>query len=152
MPKAVVLYYTRFGNTKQAAEAVCNGLRQGGIETECLDIKNVKPEDLTQYDVLVIGTPTHHEDATNEMLAFMDTLPQIKWTDKKAAVFDTRYENEKAGGLNTLEKHMKKLGIPIILAGLPVLLPKGDAWVPLHDGELKKCREFGEKIAQKISA
>ena len=152
MLKAVVLYYTRFGNTKQAAEAICTGLWRGGLETECLDIKNVKPEDLTQYDVLIIGTPTHHGGAAKEMLAFMDALTQIEWTDKKAAAFDTRYENEKTGGLNTLEEYMKKLGMHLIMAGLPALLPKGDAWGPLRDGELKKCREFGKKIAQKISA
>lgn len=152
MSKAVVLYYTRFGNTKQAAEAICSGLRRGAIETECLDIKNVKPEDLTQYEVLIIGTPTHYGDAAKEMLAFMDALTQIEWTDKKAAAFDTRYENEKTGGLKTLEKYMKKLGMHLIMSGLPVLLPKGDTWGPLRDGELKKCREFGEKIAQKIIA
>jgi flavodoxin len=152
MPKAVVLYYTRFGNTKQAAETISSGLRRGGIETECLDTKDAKLEDLTQYDAFIIGTPTHYGIAAKEILAFMDALTKIEFTNKKAAAFDTRYEDEKTGGLDTLEEYMKKLGMHLIVSGLPVLLPKGDAWGPLRDGELKKCLEFGEKIAEEISA
>jgi len=151
MPKAIVVYYTRFGNTRQAAEAICEGIKEGGLEAECKEIKDIKPEDLAQYDVILVGTPTHYGSMAEEMGKFVEALKEVELKGKRAAAFDTRYAGEKTGGLSELEKYMKKLGMEIILPGLAVLLPAGDAWGPLREGEITKCRKFGESIAQKIS-
>lgn len=151
MPKAVVVYYTRFGNTRQAAEAICEGIKEGGLDAECRETKDVKPEDLAQYDAILVGTPTHYGGMAEEIEKFVDALKEVELKGKKVAAFDTRYEGEKTGGLSELEKYMKKLGMEIILPGLAVLLPAGDAWGPLREGEIPKCREFGKSIAQKIS-
>jgi len=151
MPKAIVVYYTRFGNTRQAAEAICEGIKKGGLDADCREIKVIKPEDLTQYDVILVGTPTHYGSMAEDMGKFVDTLKEIELKGKRAAAFDTRYEGEKTGGLSELEKYMKKLGMEIILPGLAVLLPAGDAWGPLREGEITKCKKFGESVAQKIS-
>jgi flavodoxin len=152
--KAIVVYYTytRFENTRKAAEAIRNGIKEGGIEAvECKNIKDVKPEELTQYDVIVFGTPTHHEGVANKMRVFMESLRQVDLRGKNSAAFDTRYEGEKIGGLEELEKYMNEFGMNIIMQGLPVLLRAGEAWGPLRDSEPRKCKEFGKAIAQKIS-
>lgn len=151
MPKAIVVYYTRFGNTRQAAEAICEGIKEGGLDAECREIKDVKSEDLTQYDVILVGTPTHYGGIADEVGKFVDALKEVELKGKKAAAFDTRYEGEEKGGLSELENYMKKLGMEIILPGLAVLLPAGDAWGPLREGEIPKCKEFGKSIAQKMS-
>jgi len=151
MPKAIVVYYTRFGNTRQAAEAICEGIKEGGLDAECKEIKDIKPEDLAKYDVILVGTPTHYGAMAEDMGKFVDALKEVELKGKRAAAFDTRYEGEKTGGLSELEKYIKKLGMEIILPGLAVLLPAGDAWGPLREGEITKCRKFGESIAQKIS-
>jgi len=149
--RAIIVYYTRFGNTRQAAEAIYEGMKEGGMDAECKEIKDVKPEDLAQYDVILVGTPTHYGSIAEEMGKFVETLMEVELKGKKAAAFDTRYTGEKTGGLNELEKYMKKLGMEIILPGLAVLLPAGDAWGPLREGEITKCKKFGKTIAQKIS-
>lgn len=151
--KAIVVYYTRFGNTRKAAEAIRDGIKEGGLETvECKDVKDVKPEELAQYDVIVIGTPTHYGGVADKMRAFMGALKQVDLKGKNSAAFDTRYEGEKTGGSEELEKYMKEFGMNIILRGLPVLLRAGDAWGPLRDAEPRKCKEFGKAIAQKVSS
>jgi flavodoxin len=151
-PKAIVVYYTRFGNTRKAAEAICDGIKEGGIEVaECKDVKDVKPEELTQYNVFVFGTPTHHGGVADEMRAFMEALRKIDLKGKNSAAFDTRYGGEKIGGSEELEKYIKEFDMNITLRGLHVLLPAGDAWGPLRNGEQHKCKEFGKMIAQKIS-
>jgi len=149
--KAIVVYYTRFGNTRKAAEAISDGIREGGLEAViCKDVKDVKPEELAQYDVIIFGTPTHYGGLADKMLAFMESLRQVNLKGKNSAAFDTRYVGEKTGGLEELEKYMKEFGMNIMLRGLPVLLPAGDAWGPIRNGELRKCKEFGTSIAQKI--
>jgi len=149
--RALVVYYTRFGNTRQAAEAICEGIKEGGMDAECRETKDVKPEDLAQYDVILVGTPTHYGGMSEEIGKFVDALKDVELKGKGSAAFDTRYEGEITGGLNELEKCMKKLGMEIILPGLAVFLPAGDAWGPLREGEIKKCKKFGESIAQKVS-
>jgi len=150
--KAIVVYYTRFGNTGKAAEAIRDGIKEGGLEAaECKDVKDVKPEELAQYDIVIFGTPTHYGGVADKMRAFMEALKQVDLKGKNSAAFDTRYEGEKTGGSEELEKYMKEFGMNIIVRGLPVLLRAGDAWGPLRNGELRKCREFGKSIAQKIS-
>jgi flavodoxin len=152
MPKAIVVYYTRFGNTMKAAEAIRDGIKKGGLEAvECKDIKDVKPEELAQYDVIIFGTPTHQGGVADKMRAFMDSLRQVDLKGKNSAAFDTRYVGEKTGGSEELEKYMKEFGMNIIARGLPVLLRAGDTWGPLRDAEPRKCKEFGKAIAQKVS-
>ncbi len=151
-PKAIIVYYTRFGNTRKAAEAIRDGIKKGGLEAvECKDVKDVKPDELTQYDAIIFGTPTHHGSIADEMRAFMEALRQVNLQGKNSAAFDTRYVGEKTGGSEELEKYMKEFGMNIIVRGLPVLLRAGDAWGPLRDAEPRKCKEFGKIIAQKVS-
>jgi len=149
--RTIIVYYTRFGNTRQAAEAIREGIKEGGLDAECREIKDVKPEDLAQYDVILVGTPTHYGGMAEEIGKFFDASKEVEFKGKRTAAFDTRYEGEETGGLNELEKYMKKLGMEIILPGLAVLLPAGNAWGPLREGEITKCKKFGESIAQKIS-
>jgi len=150
LPKGLILFYTVYGNTEKAAQAICEGLKEGGVEAECRDMRKVKPEELAMYDILVFGSPTHMESIPNDVKTFMKRLRKQDVKGKRGAAFDTRYEDAKVGALKVLEDRMRELGITILRSGLPVLLPSWAAKGPLKEGELTKCKEVGRILAQAV--
>jgi len=150
VPSVLIVYYTLYGNTEKAAQAICEGLREGGLDCDCKKVKDVSPSDVEHYDVILFGAPTHAESIPEEMRKFMDSLKRAKLREKMGAAFDTRYEDAEVGALTTLEKYLKQFGMNLVSPGLPVLLPTGAAKGPLRKDELTKCREYGKSIAQKF--
>jgi NAD(P)H dehydrogenase (quinone) len=94
MAKVLVLYYSSYGHIEKMAEAVAEGARSAGAE---VDIRRVPetappevvaaahfktdsahpviegPEALTQYDAIIVGSPTRFGRMSGQMAAFWDT-------------------------------------------------------------------------------
>ena len=61
MTKALILYYSRTGNTEKMANAVAEGIKSSGkVEVEIN--YHVNPQDLSSYDAIIVGTPTYNHD------------------------------------------------------------------------------------------
>lgn len=68
MGKALIVYATRSGETKNIAELIAEGIRIGGAEAEVknsTDIKNAS--DLEGYDAYVFGSATYHGNMMQAM-------------------------------------------------------------------------------------
>lgn len=66
MPKILVLYYSRTGNTRLMAEAVEEGIKMvQGVEVDLRE--NARPEELADFDAIVVGVPTYHHDITRNL-------------------------------------------------------------------------------------
>ena len=93
MTKILVLYYSSYGHTAQMAEAVAEGIREGGAEAVIRHVPETAPEDvvksagfqkmeghtciggpdeLAEYDGIVVGSPTRYGRMTSQMAAFWD--------------------------------------------------------------------------------
>lgn len=71
MARALVVYSTRTGETKDIAELIAEGLRMQGLEVNVVNVTAVKKEaDLHGYDAYVFGSATYH----GEMMQGMKTL------------------------------------------------------------------------------
>ncbi len=71
MPKALIVYSTRTGQTKKIAELIAEGIRFGGVEAKVVSVHEIKKEsDLDGYDGYVFGSATYH----GEMMQGMKTL------------------------------------------------------------------------------
>jgi len=71
MAKALVVYCTRTGETKDIAELIAEGIRFQGAEATVVNVTNVKKEeDLDGYDAYVFGSATYH----GEMMQGMKTM------------------------------------------------------------------------------
>jgi flavorubredoxin len=72
MPKALIAYATRTGETESIAQLIGEGLRMSGIETVVADVKEIRKEsDLEGYDAYVFGAPTYHGDMLKAMKTFL---------------------------------------------------------------------------------
>ena len=153
MAKFIIVYSSWFGNTRKVALAIAKGINQNE-ENQVLvkEIKEVDPKDALGYDVVLIGSPNHMGGPTRSVKKFIDKLGNLDLKDKGGAVFDT-YVRENVHvnkAVRKMEKRIKQKipGMELIADGLSILV-KGVRG-PLAEGELAKCEEFGNKIANQL--
>ncbi len=59
MPKILIIYQSKTGNTKAMAEAVEKGVRKEGVEVTIKKIEDTHVDDLLAPDGIIIGSPTY---------------------------------------------------------------------------------------------
>jgi multimeric flavodoxin WrbA len=150
--KVFVLYDSKYGNTKLAAEKILEGIMESsGIETEISCVKVIDPGKLADYDAIVLGSPNHMGRPSQTMKKFIDRLAEQNLKAKSVAVFGTYAGKEREDrAVKQLENMAaKKLhrhilispGLSVRVSGIPG---------PIVEGELAKCLEYGKKIATQI--
>jgi len=155
--KVIVVYESKYGNTKLVAETIIEGMsRVEGIETVIKELKDVDLNKIAVYDAILIGSPNHYGGPTKEVKEFIDRLGKFHLNGKLFAVFDT-YLGKKSDYF--FEKAVKKM-VKIINEKIPALkqiapglsLKVQGMKGPIVEGELPKCKEFGKKIANQLIA
>lgn len=151
MPKVIVVYESKYGNTKLAAETIIEGMKEiSGIEAVLSEPKAVDQSKLADFDAIVIGSPTHIGSATWGIRKFIGKLGKLNLEGKTAAVFDCHASPEPGKAVGKMEKQMGKKapGLKLASPGLSIKVEgmKG----PIAEGELPKCKEFGLKIATQL--
>lgn len=94
MTKVLVLYYSSYGHVEQMADVIAAGAREGGAEVDIRRVAETAPPDvvasahfktdtthpviegpekLTEYDGIVVGSPTRYGRMASQMAAFWDT-------------------------------------------------------------------------------
>jgi len=138
--KVIVVYESKYGNTKRVAETIMEGIREvQGAETVLNELKEVDLSNIPEYDVILIGSPNHYGGPTKSVSEFIDKLEKLNLDGRHFAVFDTAGKkmekriNEKVPGLKQIAPRLS----------IAVQGSKG----PIMEGELPKCKEFGKKIA-----
>lgn len=143
MPKILVLYYSRTGNTGKMAKAVEEGAKATqGVEVELN--YHVQPEMLSNFDVIIVGIPTYHHDMTFDIKnLFEETAAKnIDLKGKIGAAFGSYGWSGEAPRL-ILEIMRNKFEMQVVE---PPLLIK---YTPDEIG-LEKCKELGRQIAEKL--
>lgn len=145
--RVFVIYDTKYGNTKLAAEKIAEGLREvDGTET------GINLNELANYDVLVIGGPNHIGKPSRTIMKFIDQLAKTGLKASRIAAFDKYFKHER-----NFEKAMRKMettiteklpNVSLLTPGLSVRVE--DVNGPVAEGELPKCIEFGKLIANQI--
>ena len=145
MPKILILYYSRTGNTQKMAEAVAEGAR--GIQGVDVELEYyATPEEMAGFDAVVVGIPTYHHDMTIDIKRLFEeaVVKGINLKDRIGAAFGSYGWSGEAPRL-VLEIMKNKFEMNVIEA--PLLIK----YAPDQAG-LEKCRQFGKKIAEKFMA
>jgi len=72
MAKAIVIYYSRSGNTKKMAQAIAEGISKEGEQADLKNVLETKPEELQKYDAILIGSPTYYGSMSAEIKKLLD--------------------------------------------------------------------------------
>ncbi len=148
MAKAIVVYESKYGNTKLVAETIIEGMKQvPGVEIVLNELKEVDPNRLDEFDAILIGSPNHIGRATKGIKKFIDKLGKLNLEGKQAAVFDTYLGGDFEKATKKLEKQISEKAPGLKLAVPGVSIKVGGVKGPIAEGELPKCKEFGVKLA-----
>ena len=153
MEKVFVVYDSKYGNTKLAAENILKGIRKvEGIETAIGNVKEIDIRKVADFDEILLGAPNHMSRPSRTMKKFVNRLAELDLKSKNLAVFGTY-----AGKIRTVDRAVKKLekmvekklpNLNLVSPGLSIRVSgiRG----PIVDGEIPKCVDFGKKLAGQL--
>ena len=151
--KIFVVYDTKYGNTKLAAEKIIEGIRKvQGVDVAIADVKEVNLEEVAKSDAVLIGSPNHVGKPARDIDAFIDKLSKLDLKTKWVSVFDTHMAADERAHAEMEKRISEKIsGLKLITPGLSIKVKSGLSMKgPIEEGELPKCVDFGEKIAAQI--
>jgi len=86
MTKILTVYGTRYGATASTSEEIANTLRQGGFEVRVADAKHEKIEDISEFDLVIVGSGIATGRWTSQAENFLERF-QKELATKKVALF-----------------------------------------------------------------
>lgn len=144
MPKILVVYYSRSGNTERMAKAVVEGAQSNPNIVVDLSY-HVEAEDLANYDALIFGTPTYHTQMPVDFKNLFEEIStkQINLKGKIGSAFGSFGWSGEApqAVIEILKKFEMQVIEPPIRAKY---LPDAKA--------LDSCRDLGKRVAQELSS
>ncbi len=157
--RTLIVYFSKFGNTKKLAEIVAEAMKGAG-GTRLISIDQLAASDFEGIDLVVMGTPTHGFTVPQEVRAVLDALPQGCLAGKSAAVFDTTV---RAWPLRRMRASPKLLDQLSRLGGKPVAPPETFyVWARnpqktgeidlLREGELERARQWAAGLLDQSKA
>ena len=151
MAKVIVVYESKYGNTKLVAETIIEGMKEvKGIEPVLSELKEVDLNKIPDYDAILVGSPNHFGGPTRGVKKFIDKLGKLNLKGKLVAVFDTYIKGDFEKAVRKMEKRIneKVPGLKLVAPGLSIKVQGMRG--PILEGEFHKCREFGNKIATQM--
>jgi flavodoxin I len=143
LPKILVLYYSRTGNTEKMAKAVVEGAKSvGNMEVELS--YHVDAEDLSRFDAILVGAPTYNHEMPLDMeRLFEDAAAKgISLKDKVGAAFGSYgWSGEAPKYLLEIMKNkfeMRMVEQPLLAKYAP------------DEKTLDKCRDLGRRVSETL--
>ena len=151
MPKGLVLYYSRSGNTKKMAEVIAEAMGEHGVPTDCKEVGTVSVDDFLAVDAIVIGSPTYYGHMAAPIVSLLDESNRVhrKLDGKVGAAFSS---SGNIGGGN--ETTIMNILHAFLIHGMIVQGdPKGDHYGPVSIGKpeeknFEDCRRMAARIAE----
>jgi flavorubredoxin len=144
MPKAIIIFETRKGNTELIAEAIQEGMKQSGVDVQLKRISEVNIAELADYTGIILGSPTYHKDMMQSMKTFLFKLEQSNLKGKVGAAFGAYgWSGEAVEMISDTMNH---------LLGMDMVIPKVKLVGTAEGIGRGYYKEFGQKITEKIKA
>lgn len=152
--KALIIYYTKTGHTKAAAEDVARGLEEKGVDVTIEEAVKADSAKVGEYDVFLVGSPTYgttmYKSAAKPVDKFMDKMKPDALSGCIAGAFSVNGAVGAEKVVAAIEKKLATYGAkvvspgPAVKAGAPLSLWKGPDASP---EDVSKCEEFGRRVA-----
>jgi flavorubredoxin len=151
LTKVLIVYESKYGNTKRAAEAIIEGMKQvKEMEITLASVKEVNLNKIADYHVILIGSPNHIGGPTRGVKGFIDKLSKLHLEGKMFGVFDTYMGRDFEKAVKKMEEKISKKA-PAMKRMVPGLSIKVQGLKgPILEEELQKCKVFGNKIAEQL--
>jgi flavodoxin len=147
--KALVVYDSVYGNTEKVARALAKGLEDGGVDVECARVVAVKFDELSGYDLLVVGSPVHAWSVSKPTKGFLERLKSVEGlSGKKAFALDTKMSRSRLAGSagRKIEGKLKSLGLTIARPHASAVVKGREG--PLEEGAEETFKQLGTELAK----
>lgn len=151
MARILVTYYSRTGNTKAMAEYIAQAAVAAGAEVIVKDVEQLNPEQLLEYDGIIIGSPTYYGLMAAPIKLLIDDSVKFhgELTGKVGGAFASA-ANIGGGNETTILSILQALLIHgMVIQGTA----SGDHYGPVSisspDERVRNlCQSFGRRIAE----
>ncbi len=156
--KTLIIYDSLYGNTQKIAEAIGQSI---GGETTILSVKQFDSSKPLNFNLLIVGSPTHAGRPTVPIQLFVKNLPLGSLKNIAIAAFGT---GSSATGESLFIKFImwlfgyaaKHIQKGLKLKGGMVLTDPVDFLVkgkegPIIEGEIERAKKWGSEIMQKFN-
>jgi flavodoxin len=145
--KTLVVYDSVFGNTEQVARRIADVI-PGTVKL--VKVGGASPNEISDADMLVVGSPTVGGRATKPMQEFLASIPKSVAKKVSLAAFDTRISMKFARLFGYAAARMADA---LAQKGCALKLPPEGFIVkgrndPLADGELERASAWGKTISR----
>lgn len=151
MPKVLIVYYSRSGNTEKMARIIAEAIQAEGVTVACQKVEDTKVEDLLEADGIILGSPTYYGTMAAELKKLIDDSVKFhgKLDGKVGGAFASSgclgggNETTVLDLLHTLLIH------GMIVQGDPSSAHYGAVTVgaPDDDTSITACRRLGQRVA-----
>ncbi|WXG46264.1 MAG: flavodoxin domain-containing protein [Candidatus Atabeyarchaeum deiterrae] len=149
--KGIIVYDSKYGNTKIVAEKISEGLRTvRGIQVELEKVQDVEINNMPKYDLIVIGSPNHMGGPSRPIRKFIDKLSELDLKNKVTAAFDTYIGKDFQKTAKKIEEKLTRVVGKLKLMSLSLSIRVKGMKGPIDEDEIDKCVEFGRKLGEKI--
>jgi flavorubredoxin len=151
MKKAIIVFDTKYGNTKIVGEKIVEGMTEvGEFDATLSKASEVDIKTIPDYDIILVGSPNHMGGPVGSITKFINGLKKLEINEKYLAVFDTYMGKDFEKAVNKMKARIKKK-VPGALPEIPGLSIKVQGMKgPIEDDEFPKCRKFGQDIANQM--
>jgi flavodoxin len=143
MAKALVVFSTRTGETKDIAELIAEGLRMQGADATVVPASAVKKEaDLEGYDAYLFGSATYHGEMMQSMKTMLFLAEKANLEGKVGGSFGAfGWSGEAPGRIYETMKNIFKMNM---VRG-PLMLKSSSL-----GGGVQMAQDYGKETARKI--
>ncbi len=145
MGKALIVYATRSGETRQIADLIAEGVRLGGHQADVVDVKAIKSEkDLAACDAYAFGSATYHGEMLQAMKTFLFLAEKAQLEGKVGGAFGAfGWSGEANDRIFQTMKNVLKMD----MVGDCLRLKSSNL-----GGGVQMAQEYGRQLAQKLKA
>ena len=173
--RAIVVYESMFGSTREIAEAIAEGL-SSVASVAVVNVNNAEAASFDGVDLLVVGGPTHvhglsrpesraeavewtTDGSTRGLklepeapgIGIREWLPTLAHASGSFAAFDTRADFPRllSGAASVaIDKALRKAGLQHVVPPASFMVTAEGRIGP---GEVKRARDWGEEIAKVVA-
>jgi len=144
-PRAVVLYDTMWNATRKMADAIIDGLAEGGVDARAFHVAAADRNDVNvevfRSRAVLVGSPTFNNGVLPTLAPILEDLRGLKFKNKIAAAFGSYGWSGEAP--DKIEEHLRGCKFEIVADAVKF------KWQPTED-DLKASRGLGRHVAAAI--
>lgn len=140
MPKVLIVYASRTGETQKIGELIAEGLRFAMADVTLQDVTDVKePADIAGYDAYLFGSSTYHGEMMSRMKTFLFLAERAGLQGKKGGTFGSfGWSGEAAERIFATMKNIYGMD----MARSPLMLKAASL-----GGGIRMAHDYGREIA-----